>query len=121
MRFPGLFEGIDVHVLPAGRLSGGPIGWARAAMQMWRGRAQAIRILKKLKPDAVIGFGGYPALTALLGERRGTDDVSIYAAPARATDLSGLPPAFIDCGSAEGYIEATNFCYENLYKTGKAH
>lgn len=38
---------------------------------------------------------------ALLGERRGTDDVSIYAAPARARDLSGLPPAFIDCGSAE--------------------
>ncbi|MDY7218957.1 UTP--glucose-1-phosphate uridylyltransferase GalU [Denitrificimonas sp. JX-1] len=22
-----------------------------------------------------------------------------------------------DCGSVEGYIEATNFCYENLYKT----
>lgn len=39
--------------------------------------------------------------TALLGDRRGTDDVSIYAAPARAADLSGLPPAFIDCGSAE--------------------
>ncbi|MFJ6020015.1 alpha/beta hydrolase [Nocardiopsis alba] len=39
--------------------------------------------------------------TALLGERRGTDEVSIYAAPARATDLTGLPPAFIDCGSAE--------------------
>lgn len=39
--------------------------------------------------------------TVLLGDRRGTDDVSIYAAPARATDLSGLPPAFIDCGSAE--------------------
>ena len=39
--------------------------------------------------------------SALLGERRGTDDVSIYAAPARATDLSGLPPTFIDCGSAE--------------------
>ncbi|WP_137843756.1 alpha/beta hydrolase [Microbacterium sp. 2FI] len=39
--------------------------------------------------------------TALLGERCGTDEVSIYAAPARATDLSALPPAFIDCGSAE--------------------
>ena len=37
----------------------------------------------------------------LLGDRRGTDDVSIYAAPARAMDLSGLPPAFIDTGSAE--------------------
>ncbi|GAA2751776.1 alpha/beta hydrolase [Amnibacterium kyonggiense] len=39
--------------------------------------------------------------TALLGERRGTGAVSIYAAPARATDLSGLPPTYIDCGSAE--------------------
>jgi len=38
---------------------------------------------------------------ALLGDRYGTDEVSIYAAPARATDLSGLAPVFIDCGSAE--------------------
>jgi acetyl esterase/lipase len=38
---------------------------------------------------------------ALLGDRRGTDQVSIYAAPARATDLFGLPPTYIDCGSAE--------------------
>ena len=39
--------------------------------------------------------------TALLGDRRGTADVSSYAAPARATDLSGLPPAYIEVGSAE--------------------
>ncbi|TCK24616.1 alpha/beta hydrolase [Pseudonocardia endophytica] len=39
--------------------------------------------------------------SALLGDRRGTDDVSIYAAPARAVDLAGLPPTFIDCGTAE--------------------
>lgn len=38
---------------------------------------------------------------ALLGDRRGTDEVSIYASPARATDLGGLPPAFVDCGTAE--------------------
>ncbi|MGJ7908367.1 alpha/beta hydrolase [Actinopolyspora sp. H202] len=38
---------------------------------------------------------------ALLGPRRGTDQVSSYAAPARAKDLSGLPPAFVDVGSAE--------------------
>ncbi|GIZ13954.1 UTP--glucose-1-phosphate uridylyltransferase GalU [Pseudomonas sp. NCCP-436] len=25
-----------------------------------------------------------------------------------------------DCGSAEGYIDATNFCFERLYKTGLA-
>ncbi len=39
--------------------------------------------------------------TALLGERRGTDQVSVYAAPARADDLSFLPPTYLDCGSAE--------------------
>ncbi len=41
------------------------------------------------------------AWTALLGDRRKTDAVSIYAAPARATDLSGLPPTFIDVASVE--------------------
>ena len=37
----------------------------------------------------------------LLGERIGTDDVSIYEAPARAIDLSGLPPTLIDVGSVD--------------------
>ena len=41
--------------------------------------------------------------TALLGDARGGPDVSPYAAPARATDLSGLPPAFVDVGSAETF------------------
>lgn len=36
-----------------------------------------------------------------LGDRRKTDAVSLYAAPSRATDLSNLPPAFIDCSSTE--------------------
>ncbi|HSZ35910.1 MAG TPA: alpha/beta hydrolase [Acidimicrobiales bacterium] len=30
-----------------------------------------------------------------LGELAGSDDVPVYAAPARATDLSGLPPAYV--------------------------
>ncbi|MEV4568427.1 alpha/beta hydrolase [Nonomuraea sp. NPDC049419] len=38
---------------------------------------------------------------ALLGDLAGTGDVSPYAAPARATDLSGLPPAFVDVGELE--------------------
>lgn len=42
---------------------------------------------------------------ALLGDRAGTDDVSIYAAPGRAEDLSGLPPTYIDVGSAEVFRE----------------
>jgi len=33
--------------------------------------------------------------THYLGDKRDTVDVSYYAAPARASDLSGLPPAFV--------------------------
>ncbi|MEU4564525.1 alpha/beta hydrolase [Actinoplanes sp. NPDC023936] len=40
---------------------------------------------------------------ALLGDAAGGPDVSPYAAPARAADLSNLPPAFIDVGSAETF------------------
>ena len=32
---------------------------------------------------------------AYLGELSGRDDVPVYAAPARATDLRGLPPAYV--------------------------
>jgi acetyl esterase/lipase len=41
--------------------------------------------------------------TALLGDARGGPDVSPYAAPARAQDLTGLPAAFIDVGSVETF------------------
>ncbi|MBN9112455.1 MAG: alpha/beta hydrolase [Pseudonocardia sp.] len=41
--------------------------------------------------------------TALLGDRRGGPDVGVHAAPARATDLSALPPTYIDVGSAETF------------------
>jgi acetyl esterase/lipase len=41
------------------------------------------------------------AWNALLAGRRGATDVSIYAAPARAKDLSGLPPAWVDVGGNE--------------------
>lgn len=43
------------------------------------------------------GFGW----SSQLGESRGGAEVSPYAAPARAADLTGLPPAFLDVGSAE--------------------
>jgi UDP-N-acetylglucosamine--N-acetylmuramyl-(pentapeptide) pyrophosphoryl-undecaprenol N-acetylglucosamine transferase len=68
-RIPGLFEGVQVHILPAGRLGGGPAGWFRAARNIFTGRAMAMRLYETFRPSAVIGFGGYPALPALLAGR----------------------------------------------------
>ena len=65
-RFPGLFAGVPVHILPAGRLGGGPIGWLKAARAVVAGRGEAKRLYKEHRPDAVVGFGGYPAFPALL-------------------------------------------------------
>lgn len=65
-RFPGLFEKIPVHVLPAGRLGRNPVALAKAVVSVLRGRAEARRIYRNHRPDAVVGFGGYPAFPALL-------------------------------------------------------
>jgi acetyl esterase/lipase len=45
--------------------------------------------------DNLTGWG------ALLGQTAGHDDVSPYAAPARATDLAGLPPTYVDVGDLD--------------------
>lgn len=68
-RFPGLFGKAEVHIMPAGRIAGGPIGWAKAARDIWAGRAMARRLYRGRRPAAVVGFGGYPALPALLAAR----------------------------------------------------
>ena len=65
-RFPGLFDKVPVHILPAGRLGGGPIGWLKALRSVMAGRSEAKRLYRAATPDAVIGFGGYPAFPALL-------------------------------------------------------
>ncbi|MER5339103.1 alpha/beta hydrolase [Streptomyces mirabilis] len=56
--------------------------------------------------------------TALLGDARGGPDVSPYAAPARAEDLSGLPPAFIDVGSAETFRDEAVAYASGLWQAG---
>ena len=42
---------------------------------------------------------------AYLAGRAGADDVSPYAAPARATDLAGLPPAHINVGTLDLFVD----------------
>ncbi len=65
-KIPGLFEGVPVHILPAGRMGSNPLSLFRAARAIWAGRGMALRLYETFQPSAVIGFGGYPALPALL-------------------------------------------------------
>jgi UDP-N-acetylglucosamine--N-acetylmuramyl-(pentapeptide) pyrophosphoryl-undecaprenol N-acetylglucosamine transferase len=65
-RYPGLFNDVPVHILPAGRLGGGPLGMLKALGSVMKGRRQARALYRQHRPDAVVGFGGYPAFPALL-------------------------------------------------------
>jgi acetyl esterase/lipase len=56
---------------------------------------QMLQYLTWTYDDNVTGWG------ALLGDAAGTDEVSPYAAPARAGDLSNLPATYIDVGDLD--------------------
>ena len=65
-KIPGLFEGVPTHILPAGRTGGGLFQMLKAARSILAGRRQARALYREFTPDAVVGFGGYPAFPALL-------------------------------------------------------
>lgn len=64
---PGKPDYLPAHVLPAGRLTSNPLSWPGGVRSILRGRAMALRLFESFAPSAVVGFGGYPALPALLG------------------------------------------------------
>jgi acetyl esterase/lipase len=53
-----------------------------------------------------------------LGSAYGTDDVSPYAAPARAADLTGLPPSFIGVGQLDLFVEEDIAYAQRLISAG---
>lgn len=66
LKIPGAPAEMTTHMLPAGRASGGPVGWIKGALAIRKGRAQAIELIRDFDPAVVVGFGGYPSLPSLL-------------------------------------------------------
>ncbi|KAI1410211.1 lipase [Hypoxylon sp. FL1857] len=58
------------------------------------------------------------AWRCLLGERAGGSSVSEYEAPARAHDLSRMPPTFLDCASAEPFRDEIVAFASKLWEGG---
>ncbi|MDP3676547.1 MAG: alpha/beta hydrolase [Novosphingobium sp.] len=56
--------------------------------------------------------------TALLDCPPGSDQVSHYAAAARADDLSGLPPTFIACGALDLFVDENIDFARRLIRSG---
>lgn len=64
---PGKPDFLPAHVLPAGRFGKNPLHWPGGIRAVLEGRKMAMRLFETFAPSAVVGFGGYPSLPALLG------------------------------------------------------
>lgn len=98
-KFSNIFGDIPVHVLPAGTLGGGFVGKIRGMMRFGMGIVQGARLIAKLNPAVVVGFGGYPSFPSVfVAQRRNIPTViheqnailgraNVYLAP-RATRIA---------------------------------
>jgi UDP-N-acetylglucosamine--N-acetylmuramyl-(pentapeptide) pyrophosphoryl-undecaprenol N-acetylglucosamine transferase len=60
----------NVCIIRASSPSGGLVGRLKAAVEIGFGYFQARALLRKLKPQVVVGFGGYPAFPTMLAATR---------------------------------------------------
>lgn len=70
LRYSGLFTADMTDLVPSETVRGrDPVSLARTAIMLGYGLAVALKLVRRLKPAAVIGFGGYPTLPPLLAAR----------------------------------------------------
>ncbi len=127
--------GIDpTRIIASGMSAGGGLSAAVALMTRDRGGpALAGQLLgcpmlddrnETVSARQYDGFGAWDrnnndtAWDAIVGADRFTDRVSPYAAPARASDLSGLAPAFIEVGAAETFRDEATIYASRIWAAG---
>jgi UDP-N-acetylglucosamine--N-acetylmuramyl-(pentapeptide) pyrophosphoryl-undecaprenol N-acetylglucosamine transferase len=70
LRYSGLFSAEMIDVVPSETVRGRtPWSLARTGVVLAAGTAVALNLIRRLKPAAVVGFGGYPTLPPLLAAR----------------------------------------------------
>ncbi|MGE6785133.1 undecaprenyldiphospho-muramoylpentapeptide beta-N-acetylglucosaminyltransferase [Ensifer adhaerens] len=66
-RYAGKFPADEVHVVPSATIgSKNPISVVKSLWTLWTGMRAARKLIARLKPRAVVGFGGYPTVPPLL-------------------------------------------------------
>jgi len=67
MAYGGAFPAKERHAIRAATPSGkSPIALIKALLALGHGLVQSLQVVRRLKPDAVVGFGGYPSVPPVL-------------------------------------------------------
>ncbi len=70
LRYSGLFAKEMIDVVPSETVRGrSPIALARTGIMLAAGTVVAFNLIRRLKPKAIIGFGGYPTVPPLIAAR----------------------------------------------------
>lgn len=70
-RYAGKFPAVETHrIASATPTSKNPIELLRAGLTIWRGVREASAIIAKIRPQIVVGFGGYPTLPPVFAATR---------------------------------------------------
>ncbi len=86
VRYSGLFSKDMIDVVASETVRGrSPLQLARTALMLATGTAMALRLMRRQRPAAVVGFGGYPTVPPLLAAR-----------------LSGIPSVIHDSNAVLG-------------------
>ena len=64
--FAASVPGVTIDLVRAGRFGDGPLHAAYGLAELALGMVQARRLLRRLTPAAVVGFGGYPSVPTML-------------------------------------------------------
>jgi UDP-N-acetylglucosamine--N-acetylmuramyl-(pentapeptide) pyrophosphoryl-undecaprenol N-acetylglucosamine transferase len=61
------FPARDIHIIASQTIRGrSPVALAKTALALGRGILQAFRLIRRIRPAAVVGFGGYPTFPPLM-------------------------------------------------------
>jgi UDP-N-acetylglucosamine--N-acetylmuramyl-(pentapeptide) pyrophosphoryl-undecaprenol N-acetylglucosamine transferase len=104
-RFAANFPAKAVHPIASATFgSRNPVALTRSFLTIWRGVRQASAVIRRIKPRAVVGFGGYPTLPPLYAATRSSVPTLIHeqnavmgrANKALAARVSAVAGGFLD-------------------------
>lgn len=117
-RFADAFPAEAVHPIESATVAGrNPVALLRSLLAIWRGVRQASALIGRLKPAAVVGFGGYPTLPPLFAATRRRVSTLIHEQNA-VMGRTNRALARRVTAIAGGFLEAEGAFAAKIVKTG---